>query len=66
MKSYRSSYFQLYAAGEGKIAVTLNNFCKLESAHELGPEDQDDMLSCGHFLLVDVMAARHILSGLLL
>ena len=61
-----TSYFQLYATGEGKIAVTLNNFCKLESAHELGSEDQDDILSCVHFLLVDVMSARHILSGLLL
>jgi hypothetical protein len=30
----------------------------------LGPEDQDDILSCVHFLLVDVMVARRILSGL--
>ena len=44
-----TSYFQL------------NNFCKLE---DLGPEDQDDILSCVHFLLVDVMVARRILSGL--
>ncbi len=50
-----TSYFQLYDAGEGKTAITLNNFCKLE---DLGPEDQDDILSCVHFLLVDVMVAR--------
>lgn len=56
-----TSYFQLYNAGQGKTAVTLNNFCKLE---DLGPEDQDDILSCIHFLLVDVMAARQLLSAL--
>jgi hypothetical protein len=49
-----TSYFQLYDAGQGKTAITLNNFCKLE---DLGPEDQDDILSCVHFLLVDVMVA---------
>jgi len=56
-----TSYFQLYPAGAGKVAITLNNFCKLEN---LGPEDQDDILSCVHFLLVDVMAARQLLSSL--
>jgi hypothetical protein len=56
-----TSYFQIYKAGEGEVAVTLNNFCKLE---DLGHEDQDDILSCVHFLLVDVVAARQILSGL--
>jgi hypothetical protein len=56
-----TSYFQLYDAGQGQTAITLNNFCKLE---DLGPEDQDDILSCVHFLLVDVMVARNILSGL--
>jgi hypothetical protein len=59
-----TSYFQLYQAGDGNVAITLNNFCKLESSTELGPEDQDDILSCVHFLLVDVLAARRILSGL--
>ncbi len=58
-----TSYFQLYKTGEGEVAVTLNNFCKLEN---MGPEDEDDILSCVHFLLVDVMAARQILSGLLM
>jgi len=56
-----TSYFQLYGAGDGKTAITLNNFCKLE---DLGPEDQDDILSCVHFLLVDVMTARQLLSSL--
>jgi len=56
-----TSYFQLYDAGDGKLAVTLNNFCKLEDG---GPEDEDEVLSCVHFLLVDVMTARKVLSGL--
>lgn len=56
-----TSYFQLYQAGGGKIAVTLNNFCKLQ---DMGPEDEDDILSCVHFLLVDVITARGLLSGL--
>src|SRR5262245_59805302 len=34
-----TSYFQLYNAAAGKIAVTLNNFCKLQ---DLGADDADD------------------------
>jgi len=56
-----TSYFQLYDAGDGKLAVTLNNFCKLL---DWGPEDEDEVLSCVHFLLVDVMTARQLLRGL--
>ena len=56
-----TSHFQLYDAGDGKVAITLNNFCKLQ---DMGPEDEDDILSCVHFLLVDVMSARRLLSGL--
>ena len=56
-----TSSFQLYDAGEGKVTITLNNFCKLQ---DMGPEDDDDVLSCVHFLLVDVMTARRLLSGL--
>ena len=56
-----TSYFQLYDAAGGKVAVTLNNFCKLQ---DMGPEDEDDILSCVHFLLVDVMSARSLLGGL--
>ena len=56
-----TSSFQLYDAGDGKVAITLNNFCKLQ---EMGADDEDDVLSCVHFLLVDVMAARRVLRGL--
>jgi hypothetical protein len=56
-----TSSFQLYKAGDGKLAVTLNNFCKLEDG---GRQDEDEVLSCVHFLLVDVMAARKVLHGL--
>jgi hypothetical protein len=56
-----TSSFQIYDAGSGNVAVTLNNFCKVQS---LGPDDQDDILSCVHFLLVDVMSARRLLSSL--
>jgi hypothetical protein len=57
-----TSYFQLYDAGSGKVAVTLNNFCKLQ---DMGADDEDDILSCVHFLLVDVLEARHLVGGLL-
>jgi hypothetical protein len=56
-----TSYFQLYEAGEGNLAVTLNNFCKLQ---DLGVDDDDDILSCVHFLLVDVMSARRLVGSL--
>jgi hypothetical protein len=56
-----TSYFRLYDAGNGQAAVALNNFCKLE---DLGPEDRDDILSCVHFLLVDVISARRLLGDL--
>jgi hypothetical protein len=56
-----TSHFQIYDAGAGKVAVTLNNFCKLQ---DMGPEDEDDILSCVHFLLVDVITARRLLGDL--
>jgi hypothetical protein len=56
-----TSSFQLYQAGGGRIAIALNNFCKLQ---EMGADDEDDILSCIHFLLVDVMSARQLLAGL--
>jgi hypothetical protein len=56
-----TSYFQLYDAGGGNVAVTLNNFCKVQ---DMGPEVEDDILSCVHFLLVDVMSARRLLGSL--
>jgi hypothetical protein len=56
-----TSHFQLNDVGNGKITITLNNFCKLQ---DLGADDEDDILSCVHFLLVDVIAAKHLLSDL--
>jgi hypothetical protein len=56
-----TSHFQLYDAGQDRVAVTLANFCKL---HDLEPDDEDEILSCVHFLLVDVIAARGLLSEL--
>ena len=56
-----TSHFQLYDAGGGRTAVTLANFCKLQ---DMGPEDEDDILSCVHFLLVDLLSARRLLSDL--
>jgi hypothetical protein len=56
-----TSHFQLYEAGGGNVAVSLNNFCKLQ---DLRLEDEDDILSCVHFLLVDVMSARRLLGSL--
>lgn len=53
-----TSHFQLYDTKNGDIAVTLSNFCKLQ---DMGPEDEDDILSCLHFLFVDVIQARHLL-----
>lgn len=56
-----TSHFQLYKANDGKVAVTLNNFCKLQ---DMGADDEDDILSCVHFLMVDVMSARRLLGDL--
>src|SRR6516162_5746503 len=56
-----TSHFQLYELSAGKVAVTLNNFCKLQ---EMGSEDEDDILSCVHFLLADVLSARRLLAEL--
>src|SRR5580692_4970819 len=55
-----TSYFQLYDGPDGTVTVALNNFCKLL---DLGAEDEDDILSCVHFLLVDVIAARDLLGA---
>ncbi|HUP05050.1 MAG TPA: hypothetical protein VMU19_13735 [Bryobacteraceae bacterium] len=56
-----TSYFKVYDAGDSMVAVTLNNFCK---ARELYEDEKDDVLSCVHYLLQDVMSARRLLSGL--
>jgi len=56
-----TSHFQLYKANDGRVAVTLNNFCKLQ---DMAADDEDDILSCVHFLMVDVMSARRLLGDL--
>ncbi len=56
-----TSHFQLYEVSDGQTAIALTNFCKLQ---ELGPDDEDDILSCVHFLFADVMAARELLRSL--
>jgi hypothetical protein len=56
-----TSSFQLYDAGAGKTAVTLNNFCKLQ---DMGADDEDDILSCVNFLMADVMSARRLVGHL--
>jgi hypothetical protein len=56
-----TSHFQLYEMGGDQVAVSLNNFCKLQ---DMGSEDEDDILSCVHFLLVDVLSARRLLGSL--
>ena len=53
-----TSHFQLYQTGDGNVAITLNNFCKLQ---ELGPDDEDDILSCVSFLLADVVHAKQLI-----
>ena len=55
-----TSHFQLYETGEGNLAVTLNNFCKLQ---DLGPDDEDDILSCVSFLLADVVHAKQLIGA---
>jgi len=56
-----TSHFQLYELEDGKVAVTLNNFCKLQ---DMGGDDEDDILSCVQFLLVDVMSAHRLVGHL--
>ncbi len=55
-----TSYFQLYETEKGETAITLNNFCKLQ---ELGPDDEDDILSCVSFLLADLVHARDLIGS---
>jgi hypothetical protein len=55
-----TSHFQLYEAAGGNLAVTLNNFCKLQ---DLGPDDEDDILSCVSFLLADVVHAKQLIGA---
>ncbi|MBZ5581037.1 MAG: hypothetical protein LAQ30_02325 [Acidobacteriia bacterium] len=56
-----TSHFHIHDAAGGQALVTLNNFCKLQ---DMGPDDEDDILSCVHFLLVDVMSAHRLVGEL--
>lgn len=55
-----TSHFQLYNVSANEVAITLNNFCKLQ---EMGPDDEDDILSCVSFLLADVVHARTLIGS---
>jgi hypothetical protein len=55
-----TSHFQLFETADGSVAVTLNNFCKLQ---DLGADDEDDILSCVSFLLADVVHARELIGA---
>lgn len=54
-----TSYFRLHRMEDGTSAVTLNNFCKLQG---MGPDDEDDILSCVSFLMADVVVARDLIA----
>lgn len=56
-----TSSFQLYEQQDGKVAVTLNNFCKLLA---MGADDADDILSCLEFLEIDVLTAHKTIGNL--
>src|SRR5690349_20529814 len=56
-----TSSFRVYEMAGGKATISLNNFCKLQ---DMWADDEDDVLSCVHFLLVDVMSARRLIGGL--
>jgi hypothetical protein len=53
-----TSGFRLYETSDGRLRITLNNFCKIQ---DMGPEDHDDILSLAGYLLADVVEARDIL-----
>lgn len=56
-----TSHFQLYDFPEGQTGIALCNFCKVQ---QVGPDGADDILSCVHFLFVDVLTARDLLRSL--
>lgn len=53
-----TSSFRLYDSTDGKTAITLNNFCKLQ---DMGKEDQDDIISLASYLMADIISARDLL-----
>lgn len=57
-----TSSFKLYHDGDGRTAITLNNFCTLQN---MGPEDEDDVLSLAGYLMADLIEARDLLGPML-
>ena len=57
-----TSSFKLYQEGDGKTAITLNNFCTLQN---MGNEDEDDILSLAGYLMADLMEARELLGPMI-
>ncbi len=53
-----TSHFQLYTGAGGNVTITLNNFCKLQ---EMGPDDEDDILSCVGFIMADAVHANELI-----
>jgi hypothetical protein len=52
-----TSAFKLVEA-DGRVAITLNNFCTLQN---MGAEDRDDVLSMAAYLMADLLEARDLL-----
>jgi len=57
-----TSAFKLYQEGDGKTAITLNNFCTLQN---MGQEDEDDILSLAGYLMADLLEARELLGPMI-
>lgn len=57
-----TSAFKLYREGDGKTAITLNNFCTLQN---MGAEDSDDVLSLAGYLMADLIEARELLGPMI-
>ncbi|MDP9169931.1 MAG: hypothetical protein M3N54_04885, partial [Acidobacteriota bacterium] len=55
-----TSHFQLHDVEGSEVAITLNNFCKLQ---DMGADDEDDILSCVSFLLADVVHASELIGN---
>ena len=57
-----TSAFKLYQEGDGRTAITLNNFCTLQN---MGQEDEDDVLSLAGYLMADLLEARELLGPMI-
>jgi hypothetical protein len=54
-----TSAFKLVES-DGRVAVTLNNFCMLQ---KMGPEDRDEVLSLASYLMADLLEARELFAS---